>query len=71
MISFYCKDSSSNGINTSISSALANTLNVSFISNGQATFNNGAVFNTSLPTSTLIPNNQYHLVLHQIQLILQ
>jgi hypothetical protein len=50
-ISFYCKDATLGQLNTFISSALGNTSQVAFISNGQATFNNFCPISSVNPTS--------------------
>jgi hypothetical protein len=52
-ISFYCKNATSQ-LNTFISSALANTSLVRFISNEQATFNNYTPISNTLAT---LPNH--------------
>jgi microcystin-dependent protein len=54
-ISFYCKDSVLGQLNTFISSATANTSQVSFISNAQATFNNNC------PISNVNASSNNHL----------
>lgn len=61
LIAFFCRDAGNNEVNTFVSSSTANTSKVPFIANALATFNNGAVFNTVLPTTIINPSIGTHL----------
>jgi len=61
-ISFYCKDGVGVQTLTFSSASVANTSNAPFISNGLSTFNNGAVFNTVIPTTTITATTANQLV---------
>ena len=52
-INFYCKNGVGVQTLTFSSASVANTSNAPFISNGLSTFNNGAIFNTVIPTTSI------------------
>ena len=61
-VDLYCKDGV--GVQTLCfqSSSVANTSNSPFISNGLATFNAGAVFNSVIPTTSISATSANHIV---------
>jgi len=61
-INFYCKDAVGVQTLTFSSASVANTSNSPFISNGLATFNAGAVFNTVIPTTSISATSANHIV---------
>ena len=61
-INFFCKDGVGVQTLTFSSASVANTSNAPFISNGLSTFNNGAIFNTVIPTTSITATTANQIV---------